>query len=30
MSLEVADTLKKWIKAGDFLLTEAQDKIESD
>lgn len=30
MSLEVADTLKKWIKSGDFLLTEAQDKIESD
>ncbi|MGM0610256.1 MAG: homocysteine biosynthesis protein [Thermodesulfobacteriota bacterium] len=29
LSLEVADTLKKWIKSGDFLLTEAQDKIDS-
>ncbi len=29
LSLEVSDTLKQWIKSGDFLLTEAQDCIES-
>jgi uncharacterized protein (DUF39 family) len=26
MSLEIAETLKKWIQEGKFLLTEAQDK----
>ncbi len=26
-SLEIADTLKQWIEKGEFLLTEAQDKI---
>jgi len=29
MSLEIADLLKQWIQSGDFLLTQAQDKIES-
>ncbi|MFW5731315.1 MAG: homocysteine biosynthesis protein, partial [Desulfonatronovibrionaceae bacterium] len=29
MSLEIADKLKSWIESGDFLLTEAQEKIES-
>ncbi|WP_457572610.1 homocysteine biosynthesis protein [Desulfovulcanus sp.] len=29
LSLEVADLLKKWIESGEFLLTEAQEKIES-
>ncbi|MDD4953074.1 MAG: homocysteine biosynthesis protein [Desulfovibrionaceae bacterium] len=29
MSLEIAETLKKWIQDGEFLLTEAQDRIES-
>jgi L-aspartate semialdehyde sulfurtransferase len=29
MSLEIADKLKEWIDQGEFLLTEAQDKIES-
>ncbi len=29
LSLEVADTLKKWIESGEFLLTEAQEKIPS-
>ena len=27
MSLEIAETLKDWIKSGKFLLTEAQEKI---
>ena len=27
MSLEIAETLKEWIKSGEFLLTEAQEKI---
>ncbi len=27
MSLEIAETLKDWIKSGEFLLTEAQEKI---
>ncbi|WP_291321436.1 homocysteine biosynthesis protein [Desulfonatronospira sp.] len=29
MSLEIADLLKDWIQSGEFLLTQAQDKIES-
>jgi uncharacterized protein (DUF39 family) len=29
LSLEVADLLKKWIESGEFLLTEAQEKIET-
>ncbi|MFP4454431.1 MAG: homocysteine biosynthesis protein [Desulfonatronovibrio sp.] len=29
MSLEIADKLKEWIEQGEFLLTEAQEKIES-
>ncbi len=29
MSLEIADILKDWILSGDFLLTAAQEKIES-
>jgi L-aspartate semialdehyde sulfurtransferase len=29
MSLEIADKLKDWIAQGDFLLTEAQERIES-
>ncbi|MBT8763490.1 homocysteine biosynthesis protein [Desulfohalobiaceae bacterium Ax17] len=29
LSLEVADLLKEWIESGEFLLTEAQEKIES-
>ena len=29
MSLEVADTLKSWIEKGEFLLGEAQERIES-
>ncbi len=29
MSLEIADQLKEWIQSGDFFLTQAQDKIES-
>lgn len=29
MAMEVADELKKWIEAGDFTLTEPQDKIVS-
>ncbi len=29
MSLEIADVLKDWILSGDFLLTAAQEKIES-
>ncbi len=29
MSLEIADKLKEWIEKGEFLLTEAQEKIES-
>ena len=29
LSLEVADLLKNWIESGEFLLTEPQEKIES-
>ena len=29
LSLEVADTLKKWIEDGKFLLTEPQEPIEA-
>ncbi|WP_337655421.1 homocysteine biosynthesis protein, partial [Bilophila wadsworthia] len=27
ISLEIADTLKAWIEKGEFLLTEAVDRI---
>lgn len=30
ISLEIANELKKWIESGEFLLTEAQDKIPSE